>query len=99
MFVVVHIKSAKKNVVVPENWIYDINQELLKNKGVNGNRDILVFWSLDGLVDDIPNDEYAPNFTVEKAEAFPLPSGVKEACYIARMVRYFGKKSDFLNIL
>lgn len=94
MFVVVYIKSANKYVVVPEKWIFDINQELLKNKGVNGNRDVLVFWSLDGLVDDKPNEEFAPNFHLEKAQAFPLPSGVKEACYIARLVRYFGKKND-----
>lgn len=92
MFVVVYIKAAKKYVVVPENWIFDINQELLKNKGVNGNRDVLIFWSLDGIVDDKPNDEYAPNFHLEKSNEYPLPAGVKEACYVARLKRYFGKK-------
>lgn len=93
MFVVVYIKSVKKNVVVPENWIYDINQELLKNKGVNKNRDVLVYWSVDGLIDDVPNGDYIPNFQAEKSEAFPLPAGVKEACYHARLIRYFGKKT------
>lgn len=91
MFVVVYIKSAQKYVVVPENWIYDINQELLKNKGVNRNRDVLVFWSLNGLIDGKPNEEYTPNFHVQKSIAFPLPNDLKEACYIARLVRYFGK--------
>lgn len=93
MFVAVYIKSAEKYVVVPENWIHDINQELLKNKGVNRNRDVLVFWSLDGLVDDIPNNEYTPNFNLDKLQVFPLPSGVKEACYVARLIRYFGKRN------
>lgn len=95
MFVVIYIKSVKKNVVVPEKWIHDINQELLKNKGVNKNRDVLVFWSLDGLIDDKPNEEFAPNFHAEKLEAFPLPAGVKEACYHARLIRYFDKKTCY----
>lgn len=97
MFVVVYIKSAKKFVIVPENWIFDINQELLKNKGVNANRDILVFWSLNGLIDDKPNGQYPPNFCLEKTQVFPLPSGVHETCFIARSIRYFGKKKLYVK--
>lgn len=96
MFVVVFIKSARKYVVVPESWIYDIDRELLKNKGVNRNRDVLVFWSLIGLVDGKPNEAYEPNFHVEKATEFPLPNDVKEACFISRLIRYFGKKKSYL---
>lgn len=79
------------HVVVPENWIYDISQELLKNQGVNSNRDVLVFWSEKGLVDGTPNEGYSPNFDISKASIFPPPNNTEEACYIARLIRYFGK--------
>lgn len=97
MFVVVYIKSAEKYVVIPEKWVYNVNQELLKNKGVNRNRDILVFWSLNGLVDDKPNLEYPPNFHIEKSQEFPLPAGVREACYIARPIRYISKEKLYIK--
>lgn len=90
MFVVVHLKLCKKRIVVPENWLFDVNQELLKNQGVNSNRDVLIFWSKNGLVDDEPSVEFEPNFQLDKATTFPPPN-TEAACYIGRIIRYFGK--------
>lgn len=92
MFVVIFIKfPIEKYVVVPEEWIYDINEELLKNRGVNTNRDVCVFWSKHGIDDKSqPRADFAPNFTLPKENVFPPQND--EACYIARIIRYNGKK-------
>lgn len=92
MFVVIFIKfPIEKYVVVPEQWIFDINEELLKNRGVNPNRDVCVFYSMHGIDENNqPCAECEPDFTMAKANAFPPPND--EACYTARVVRYFGKK-------
>lgn len=90
MFVVVFIKSAKKKIVIPEKWIYDVNEELLKNKGVNSNRDVLIFWTKLAIdANGMPNVLHAPNFLATKSLEFP-PSD-DEACYIGRVIHYFGE--------
>lgn len=44
-FVVVHLVDAKRVVVVPENWIQDLNNAKLKNIGKNSNQNFLLFWA------------------------------------------------------
>lgn len=67
-----------------------MNQELLKNKGVNSNRDVLIFWSKSAIgIDGIPNAMHGPNFSAAKSVNFP-PSN-DEGCYLARAIHYFGK--------
>lgn len=91
MFVVVYLTVSKKHIAVPETWIYNINQELLKNHGVNSNRNVLIFWSKKGFVDGKPNEEFSPNFQLDRATAFPPQNNEEEACYIGRLKKYFGK--------
>lgn len=83
MFVVVLIKCAKEYVVVPEEWIYGVNLESLLNNGVNSNRDMLIFWST--------NIRNVPNFMLEKSLEFPPTND--QACYLVRVIRYYGKLS------
>lgn len=90
MFVVVFIKAAKKKIVIPEEWIYDVNQELLKNKGVNSNREVLVFWSKSAIdANGWPNSMHTPNFLAAKSVDFPPEND--EACYHVRVIHYFGE--------
>lgn len=96
MFAVVLLKIPKKYVVVPEVWIYDINEEKLKNNGVNRNQDVLVFWSEDGIDEnDRPNSSIEPNFDSEILSIHPPTNGITEDCYIGRVIRYYGKKKSF----
>lgn len=89
MFVVVLIKSLKRYVVVPEEWVFDINEQSLKNNGVNRNRNVLMFWSENGIGNDNePDHEYKPNFTLKKETVFPPPDG--QGCYIVRMIHFYG---------
>lgn len=67
-----------------------MNQELLKNKGVNPNRDQLIYWSNLAIgIGGVPNVLHVPNFLAPKSVVFP-PSN-DEACYVARTTHYFGK--------
>lgn len=90
MFVTVFITSVKKNIIIPEEWVFDVNQELLKNKGVNSSRDVLIYWSKSAIgIDGIPDAMHVPNFLATKSVVFPPTT--EEACYLARVTHYFGE--------
>lgn len=93
MFVVVYLKDAKKNIIVPEEWIFDLDEQKLKNHGANSNQNYLVFWSYYGIYgdDDIPNAAYEPNFFLDKMVEYPPPHGVAECCYIGRIKHFYPK--------
>lgn len=56
MFVVVFLNGIKKYIPIVEEWIFDIDEQSLKNNGVNSNRNVLIFYSINGINDDgIPN--------------------------------------------
>lgn len=88
MFVVVFLKEIQVFITVVEEWLFDVNEEKLKNRGSNPNHDVLLFWSEKGLIDGVPDANYPPNFTLEKSAIFPPQNG--EACYIGRVKVYFG---------
>lgn len=100
MFVLIYIKEIKKRVIVPEEWIFDQNEECLKNNGVNRNRDVLVYWSNNGVdVNGCPDGSYPPNFHVEVVNVHPPPNDIVEACYIARTLHYFGKPNHRIRMI
>lgn len=87
-FVVVYLIDAKQNVAVPENWVQDLNNAKLKNRGRNSNQNFLVFWS---STNDQANIENKPNFRALKvAQYISSHDGV---CYNCRVKFFFGKYS------
>lgn len=91
MYLVVYIKAARKNIVIPEKWCFDIDEEKLKNRGVNSNQDIRIFWSEIGVdIHGQPDCEYTPKFDLYLANQFPPEIGL-EACYIGRSKHYYSK--------
>lgn len=84
-FVVVFLKYSKQYVVVPEDWIQDLNNAKLKNNGRNSNQDFLLFWS---GTNHIPNIGKIPDFSAEKTPIFhSTHDGV---CYTCRIKKFFG---------
>lgn len=95
MFVVVLLTGFKIYIPIVEEWIYDIDEESLKNNGVNSNRNVRIFWSKIGMNNDgIPNAEYKPKFNLPVSRVFPPHND--EACYIGRIKFYFGKQKKCL---
>lgn len=93
-FVVVYILQARELVVVPDNWILDLNQAKLKNYGVNANQDFLVFWSgyngrpiLDAEID------------FNAFRAIEYHATVDKVCYICRIKKFFGKYFRFFGCI
>lgn len=92
MLVVVYLMDAKKNIIIPQNWIMALDQETLNNVGKASYQNRRIFWSSHGLRhDEIPDDSIAPNFCLPLSQTFPPSERVTETCYIARVKRYCGE--------
>lgn len=101
MFVVVHLLSSKKRIILPESFIHDLSEESLKNVGVNANHKYLIYWSKNSIGDGInaPELNCVPNFSLVVSDIYPPENDAIEACYIAQLKRFFSKcKSTFFMV-
>lgn len=89
MFVVVFLVDPKVHVIVPEEFIFNLDEQSLKNVGKNGNFKYKVFYA-ENCIDEngIQNYECVPNFNLADCIEFP-PVG--EACYIGKLKRFFSE--------
>lgn len=88
MLVVVYLIAAKKNIIIPQEWIMSLSQETLNNIGKASYKNRRIYWSNIGVNDDgIPDVTIAPNFDLNISLVFPPES---EACYVARVKCYCG---------
>lgn len=92
MFVVVYLCEAKKHIVVPQTFIFELSQQNLNNYGRQRLKKFLVFWSKKALVgeDEMPMPDYTPNFGLNVSSTYP-PEGIEESCYIGQIKYFFGK--------
>lgn len=94
LVVVVLLTEPKHHVIIPENYIYNLDkfQHVLKTWGVNKSHDHLVFWKQSFLDDNlVPDSKENANFNLEPLQAFPPPPTVTSACFLARIKRFFSK--------
>lgn len=92
--VVVYLKVPKVHVVIPDNWIYRLNESKLRNYGVNTNQDHRLFWSNDAVNDDeMPDYAYTPNFDAPLSNVFPP---LEDSCYIGRVKKFYGNFQSYL---
>lgn len=99
MLVVVYLQDAKRYTVVPESFIYDLNEKNLKNLGVNRNQSRLIYFSqylFENLqANENLDEQFEPNFHCPITKVYPLP----ETCFIGRMICFEGENSlDFYKI-
>lgn len=95
MLVVVYLKEAKQYTVVPEEFIYQLNERNLKNLGLNRNQNRLIYFSTE-IFEQLERNEvidqpYAPNFQLPVSSEFPLPNDLKATCFIGRLIKFEGK--------
>lgn len=94
--VVLLIEPERQHCIVPENYIYGLDelQDQLKTYGVNNKRNHLIFWKRSFLDDNIvPDSQEIPNFQLTPRNDFPPPAGIDSACYLARVKRFYSKYS------
>lgn len=87
-FVVVYLIRAREFVVVPDNWVQELNSAKLKNYGTNSNQNFLVFWA---AANGTSNLLAKPNFNAPIALKFH--ASTDGVCYICRIKKFFGKNN------
>lgn len=86
MFIVVFLVDAKKHIIVPEEFIFNLDEESLKNKGKNPSFRYTVFWSENALdANGVPQADYLPDFNLTKSIDYP-PIG--DACYLGQIKKF-----------
>lgn len=95
MLVVVYLQDAKRLTVVPEEYVYSLNERSLKNRGVNKNQSCLIYFSRVQFEKMQKNEdldqEYTPNFHRPITTDYPLPADLEDTCFIGRMINFEGK--------
>lgn len=96
LFVVVYLVEPKKRIILPENFIYDLCEVSLKNNGRNSNHKYLIYWSKNAIGDGsfAPDFKIEPNFDAPLSHIYPPENDVIEACYIAQIKLFVGKKTN-----
>lgn len=90
MFVVVYLIEPKINIVIPEEWIFALDEEKIKNMGANSNQSYRIFYSNDASNENgVPNGLHAPNFNLLLMDIFPPSYDVVECCYIGRVKHFY----------
>lgn len=94
MLVVVYLSEAKRYTVVPEQFIYRLNERNLKNLGLNRNQSRLIYFSAD-VFEKLERKEVfetpIPNFNLEISTIYPLPNDLNETCFLGRLIKFEGK--------
>lgn len=72
MFFVVFLPPLRKNVIIPANWIYNIEDHLEKfiNNGLNKNQWFLFYYTTKpqafvNNANDQPDEDFTPDFTLD----------------------------------
>lgn len=80
MFAVITLEITKKHLVLPINWINQINFATQAERGVNCEETHVVFYS--------KNETKCADFRLPIANSFE-PNN--DACYLARINKFFGE--------
>lgn len=93
MLVVVYLREAKRYTVVPEEFIYYLNERSLKNLGLNRNQNRLIYFSRE-VFQKLEQNEipyaFAPNFSIPVSTEYPMPENLEETCFIGRLISFEG---------
>lgn len=96
MLVIVYLQDSKKYTVVPESFIYDLDERSLKNRGLNRNQSRLIYFSQlcfeNMQANENLDEEIGPKFHCPITVEYPLPLNLMETCFIGRMICFEGKK-------
>lgn len=96
VYATIYLPDAKHHTVIPKEYVYDLVDVNLFNRGINRNQNHLIFFSQDvfDLFKDGENPnllEYPPNFRLPVTKVYPLPNGEQSACYICRLYFFWRK--------
>lgn len=85
VFVVVYFYEAREFLVLPEDWVQDLNSAKLKNYGRNSNQVFRAYYNI-GIGDG--ENIRAPDFNAPLVNSLGDVRG--EACFKCRVKKFFG---------
>lgn len=89
MYYVAFLKEPKLNVLIPNTWVLNYEQQMNKDMffGVNPSQRVLCYYSPAGYDEDgKPKSDFPPNFNLGVNGRFP-----NEGCYEARLKKFKSK--------
>lgn len=91
MLVVVFLKNAKKKNYYTRRVDLRPKSTIVEKQRRKFQSRHLIFWSKSAYnTNGVPNPMYAPNFSATKSLEYPPKTD--QACFLARVLRFFGKK-------
>lgn len=100
MFVVVYLVGPKKLTVVPEEFIFDLNQRKLKNFGCNSNQVHRIYFSKEWYQNQTDGvnlqEKFEPNFNLRPRNVYPLPDNETEAVFLGYLRKFEGMYHELL---
>lgn len=108
MYVTIYLVDARVHTVVPQEFIYELNQVNLNNHGVNTNQNRLIYFSNE-IFEELKNGNdpsylvHFPNFNLPITNVYPLPNDLQQTCFIGRLKKFWGKtmkantRFDYVN--
>lgn len=98
MFFVVFLIDAKQFIVIPKNWLQNVDAlwEGFVNYGINKNiRRTCYYSTQDGAkaANGIPNSNFTPNFDAPRGNQFPCTEGT----FLCRVMMYSCKLDPIEN--
>lgn len=100
MLVVIYLKESKNYTIIPEEFIYCLDEQTVKNKGLNPNQKRLIYFSYDvykKLEQNVPQ-EFVPKFHLPITNMYPLPDGLIETCFNGYMYVFRCKYSNEISV-
>lgn len=99
MFVIVFLSGPKQLTVIPEEFIFDLDERKLKNLGCNRNQSQRIYFSKEWFQNQIDGinleKKFTPNFNLPASSIYPMPNDVEEAVYIANLRKFESKAIIF----
>lgn len=101
LYVVVQLLEPKQRIIIPENFIFDLCEQSLKNVGRNSNHRYLIYWSKNAIADgtNVPDINVEPNFGLPLSKVYPPENGLNESCYIAQLKYFYSEYKQTENIM
>lgn len=90
MFYVIYLPNARRNVVIPNKWIFNHEKQMNKDMfhGINPNQTVLCYFSPNAYNGNgEPNPDFPPNFAMP-ADVTDFPN---EGCFKAKIKTFRGK--------
>lgn len=86
---------AKTRLVVPKNWIFDLDDLNLNNSGLNQNHSYLVYYNSQAM--RTPNEFFEPNFRAPRVKNFN--GYIEEATFKCKLFKFYRKFTIFFLLI